>query len=154
MECLTPESEIKRACNNIRFFSFAEKTNPLQCEDQINDFLDTILEFKKSLNEKTQKLFEINGEMERLTWFNDLNKECLMLINDLIASAKDLHSALIRQYVRMNYIRAKGVAKHEIKDFKNSIDELKETYIDLESVFFYLPEIPDFVETTKQLSLV
>ena len=77
-----------------------------------------------------------------------------MLTNDLISAAKDLHSSLVRQYISLDFLRKKGVAKEEIKEFKTSIDELKETYQDLESVFFYLPEMPEFVETTKQLSLV
>ena len=54
----------------------------------------------------------------------------------------------------MNDLRKKGIAKEAIKDFKNSIDELKEAYEDLESVFFFLPEMPDFKETTSKLSLV
>ena len=83
-----------------------------------------------------------------------MDEECLMLINDLISSAKDLRSSLIRQYVSLGFLKKKGIAKEEIKDFKNSLDELKETYQDLESVFFYLPEFSGFTETTKQLSLV
>ena len=39
-------------------------------------------------------------------------------------------------------------------EIKNSIDELKESYEDLESVFFFLPKMPDFVETTTKLSLM
>ncbi len=31
---------------------------------------------------------------------------------------------------------------------------LKESYQDLESVFFFLPEIAEFKDTTKQLSLI
>ena len=77
-----------------------------------------------------------------------------MSLNDLIASIKDAHSILIKQYVSLNYIRSKGIAKEEISKFKSSIDDLKESYQDLESVFFFLPEIPDFKETTKQLSLI
>jgi hypothetical protein len=65
-----------------------------------------------------------------------------------------LHSTLIRQYVSLNLIRSKGIAKDEIKNFKNAVDDLKENYQDLESVYFFLPEIPDFKETTKLLSLV
>lgn len=54
----------------------------------------------------------------------------------------------------MNAIRKKGIAKEEVNEFKNAIDELKETYFDLASVFFFLPKMPEFVETTKQLSLI
>ena len=83
-----------------------------------------------------------------------MDQECLMVANDLISAAKDLSSSLVRQYVSMNIIRSKNIARDEIKDFKNSIDEFKESYMDLESILFFLPEMPDFVETTKQLSLV
>ncbi|HET7360362.1 MAG TPA: hypothetical protein VFI78_00345, partial [Salinimicrobium sp.] len=104
--------------------------------------------------DKTYRIYQANENIEKLTWLNDLDDECLMIINDLISATKDLHSSLVRQYVSMNYIHRQGIAKEDIKDFKNSIDELKEAYSDLEAVFFFLPEMPDFVETTKQLSLV
>ena len=77
-----------------------------------------------------------------------------MLINDLISSARELRSSLVRQYVLINPFRTKGIAKEEIKDFKNSIDELKEVCQDLDSVFFFLPENSEFQEITKELSLV
>ncbi len=77
-----------------------------------------------------------------------------MLINDIISVGKDLDSSLIRQYVGFDFLRKKGIAKEEIKNFKKSIDGLKESYSDLESVFFFLPEISEFKETTKLLSLV
>jgi hypothetical protein len=116
--------------------------------------LDSLLEFRKSLKEKTETIISFNDRIERITWYNDLDEECYMLINDLISTIKDLHSSLIRQYISMNYIRQKGIAKEEIREFKNTIDVLKENYQDLESVFFFLPEISEFKETTKLLSLV
>ena len=77
-----------------------------------------------------------------------------MMLNDIISLAKDLRSSLIRRYVSMNVLRQKGIAKKEIKEFKIAIDDLKETYEDWESIFFFLPKMPDFIETTKKLSLV
>lgn len=154
MECLSHKSEIANTFSNIRSFSFQEKKTPLIDEEKVNAFLDAILDFKSGLQEKTDKIYEINEKIEGLTWFNDLDEESLMLLNDLISSAKDLRTSLIRQYVSMSVFRKKGIAKEEIKDFKNAIDELKESYEDLESAFFFLPEMPDFVETTRKLSLV
>lgn len=61
---------------------------------------------------------------------------------------------MIHQYVLMGKLRKNGIAKEEIKAFKNAIDELKESYEDLESVFFFLPKMPDFTDTTKKLSLI
>lgn len=154
MECLSNKSEIANTFSNVRSFSFQEKKSPLLDQERVNSVLDAILDFKSSLKEKTAKIYNINEKIEEITWFNDLDEESLMLLNDLISSAKDLRTTLIRQYISMNYLRKKGIAKEEIKDFKNSIDELKESYEDLESVFFFLPEMPDFVETTSKLSLI
>lgn len=154
MECLSHKSEISNTFSSVRNFSFEEKKVSIFDEERMNAFLDAILEFKITFQRKTEKIVEINDRVERLTWFNDLDKESLMLINDLISSIKDLYSTLIRQYVSLNIIRSKGIAKDEIKNFKNAIDDLKENYQDLESVYFFLPEIPDFKETTKSLSLV
>jgi len=154
MKTITHRAEIETTFSSVRAMSFNEKKSPFLEEEKINAFLDAVLDFKKTLAEKTQKLYDINERIEKLTWFNDLDDECLMLINDLISTAKDLRSTLIRQYISMNFLRKKGIAKEEIKDLKNAIDELKETYEDLESVFFFLPQMPAFAETTRQLSLV
>lgn len=154
MECLSYKSEIVDIFSNIRSFSFQEKKTPTFNEEKINSFLDAILDFKNNLKEKTDKIYNVNERIEKITWFNDLDEESLMLLNDLISSAKDLRTSLIRQYISMNFFRKKGIAKEEMKDFKDAIDELKESYEDLESVFFFLPKMSDFVETTSKLSLV
>ncbi len=154
MACLTHKEEITNTFTSVRTFSFDEKKSPFMDQERMNFFLDAILEFKKSLVDKTEKMQFITNKIEKITWFNDLDEECLMMINDLISGIKDLRSTLIRQYVSMNFLRKKGIAKQEIKNFKLSIDDLKEIYQDLESVYFFLPEIPEFKETTKQLSLI
>jgi hypothetical protein len=154
MECLSHKAKIQDTFTNVRDFSFSEKRNPMSDDEMNNRFLDAILDLQKLLTDKTEKIYEVNESIEKLTWFTDLDEECLMLTNDLISAAKDLRTSLIRQYISLVFLRNKGIAKQEIKDFKNSIDELRESYEDLESVFFFLPEFPDFVETTKQLSLV
>jgi len=154
MECLSNKSEIVDTFSNIRDFSFREKRTPLMNEERKNLFLDAILDFKNELNGKTHKISDIIDRIEKVTWFNNLDEESLMLLNDLISAAKDLKSSLIRQYISMNIFGKKGIAKDEIKDFKNSIDELKESYEDLEFVFFFLPEMPEFIETTRKLSLI
>lgn len=154
MEYLSHKSEIVNTFSNVRSFSYQEKKTPLMDEERVNLLLDAILDFKSNLKAKTDKIYNVNEQIEKITWFNDLDEESLMLLNDLISSAKDLKTSLTRQYISMNSFRKKGIAKEEINDFKNSIDELKESYEDLESVFFFLPEMPDFVETTSKLSLV
>jgi acyl carrier protein phosphodiesterase len=154
MNCAVHRKDIVDTFSSVREMSFKEKQSPFMDESNMDAFLDAILDFKKSLVEKTNQVTSLNEGMEKLTWHSKLDDECLMLLNDLISAAKDLRSSLIRQYVSMAGLRSKGIARSEIKAFKNSIDELKENYEDLESVFFYLPEMPGFKETTKKLSLV
>jgi hypothetical protein len=154
MESLTYKTRISETFEKVRKLSFEEKKNSAFDEAKINKLLDKILEFKRLFIDKTIKINSIVEKIEQLTWFNDLDNETLMSINDLISSIRDLHSSLIRQYISLNNIRSKGIAKEEIKSFKTAIDDLKEVAADLESRFFFLPGIPDFQETTKELSLV
>lgn len=154
MECLSRKAELENVVSDVRAFSYSEKKSPIFDEKRLNYFLDAILEVKQFLSDKTERINKLNDDLEKLTWHDDLDEDCLMLINDLIATARDLHSSLIRQYVQMNFIRSKGIAKNEIIEFKTSVDELKEICSDLESTFFFLPKIPGFLETTKSLSLI
>lgn len=154
METTSSKTEIANTFSSVRTFSFEEKKSPFLDEKTVNKFLDTILSLKESLKTKSEKVNDINNSLESITWFNDIDEESLMLINDIISAAKNLHSSLVRQYVQLGTLRQKGIAKEEIKELKCSMDELRESSEDLESVFFFLPQMPDFVETTKQLSLV
>lgn len=154
MEATSYKTEIASTFSSVRNFSYKEKKSPFLDEKLVNKFLDTILSVKESLKTKSEKINDINTRLENLTWFNDLDEESLMLINDIISATKNLHSSLVRQYVQLASLRKKGIAKEEIKEFKYSMDELRESSEDLESVFFYLPQMPDFLETKKQLSLV
>lgn len=118
MECLSHKSEIVDIFSNVRSFSFQEKKAPSFNEERINSFLDAILDFKNSLKEKTDKIYNVNERIEKITWFNDLDEESLMLLNDLISSAKDLRTSLVRQYISMNFFRKKGIAKGRNKRFQ------------------------------------
>jgi len=154
MESLKYKSRISKTFENVRKLSFEEKKDSLFDEAKINKFLYKILEFKRMFTEKTNKTNSLIENIEQITWFNNLDNESLMSINDLISSVRDLHSSLLRQYIFLNSLRSKGIAKKEVKKFKASIDDLKEIAADLDSRFFFLPNIPDFQETTKELSLV
>jgi hypothetical protein len=143
--------------NNTREFSYHEKRNPIEFDEtEQNKFLDNILELKRLLNKKVEKINEIVNDLQKITWVDSIanDEESLKIINDIISLLKDLHSTLVRQYVMLNGVRKRGIAKAESKNYKNAMDDIKESYIDLESVFFHLPEMPEFIDTTKQLSLV
>lgn len=144
------QDKIQFVVDEVKNTSFKEKTH----EEKVNDFLDAILSFKKNLNSRVSKMYKLIEKMESLTWYTDVSKDDLMKLNELIAAARDLHSILIRRYVSFNtpLIRKKGIAIEELKAFKHSIDDFRETYEDLESIFFFLPKYSEFIETTKQFS--
>jgi len=154
MDCLSTKETINNTFEIVRDTSFSEKTSGIPTENQVNKFLDKILYLQKYLNDKAEKIEDINERLERLTWLNDIDEDSLRQLNGLIASAKDLHSVLIRQLVNLNDFRKKGLAKEAIKRFKSAIDTLKEIISDLESAFFFLPAMPHFLDNTKELSLL
>ena len=154
MDSLNYTPKISATFETVRKFSFEQKQEASFDEEKINNFLDKILDFKQVFSAKTEKINSLVEKIEQITWFNNPDSDSLILINDLISSIRDLRSSLLRQYVSLNFIRTKGIAKDEIKNFKTAIDDLKEIASDLESIFFFLPNISEFKETTKELSLI
>ena len=154
MDSLNYIPKISATFETVRKFSFEQKQEASFDEEKINNFLDKILDFKQVFSAKTEKINSLVEKIEQITWFNNPDSDSLILINDLISSIRDLRSSLLRQYVSLNFIRTKGIAKDEIKNFKTAIDDLKEIASDLESIFFFLPNISEFKETTKELSLI
>jgi hypothetical protein len=154
METISYKSKISETFENVRKLSFEEKKESAFDEVKINRLLDAILELKKIYTDKTITINSLVEKIEQITWFSDVDNDSLMKINDLISSIRDLHSSFLRQYISLNFFRSKGIAKEEIKNFKASVDDLKDIASDLESRFFFLPDIDGFQETTKELSLV
>lgn len=156
MECLEHRKHVANTVTKVRQFSFKEKKNPHFSNDEIiNQFLDTIIEMKRLLISKTEKIDEINQLIEECTWIDGhVDDDFLMIVNDLISALRDLRSTLVREFVLLSVVKRRNIAVKEINKFKQSIDDLKESYEDLESVFFYLPRMSDFNETTKLLSVL
>src|ERR1035437_5220775 len=109
MECLTHKCEIQATFDTVRSITFNEKRSSFLDEDVMNSFLDRILVFKNELKAKTERITDINSKLENITWYSDLNDDSLMLLNDLISVTKDLHSSLVRQYVKLSFMKNKGV---------------------------------------------
>lgn len=138
MDSITYKPQILETFENVRNFSFEEKKEAVMDETKMNKFLDRIIDFKKSLKIKTDKIEEIIESSEKITWFNHLDDDSLLIVNDLVSSIRNLHSSLHRQYISLQYIREKGIAKVEMKNFMSAIDDLKEIANDLDSRFFFL----------------
>lgn len=151
---LNNKTQINSTFNYVREFSVTEKQSPLCNEEVMNLFLDKVLEFQSFLKDKTNRINTINSRIESLTWFENITDENLLAINDIISASRDLHTTLIRLYVRINNKKFRSIAKTDISVFKLALDDFREIFNDLESVYFLLPKMPEFIETTKQLELV
>ncbi|RFS16083.1 hypothetical protein [Emticicia sp. C21] len=123
-------------------------------EEIVNHFLDKILELKSHLKEKTEELDLLNQRAEKLTWLNNVDDECLEKLAEIIQIIKDIHSIVIRHYADLNPLRLRGIAVQELKMFKQAIDDMKENYQDLNSIFFVLPQMTEFTDTTKKLEML
>ncbi len=137
--------------NEVSDISFNEKRNTKTEEEIINTFLDAILVFEKELTDKTEKINFISEKIEEISWFSGFSEEDLRELNDLIAVAREVRASLIRQYISFNFFRLKGIAKNQILLFKQSIDNFTETYSDIDSILFKLPNNTNFQDTTRQL---
>lgn len=151
------KEQIDKTLINITDLSYKEKKEPVFSEEKINEFLDSILALKEALKAQTNNINEVIEAVEGITWFTDLDEASLIKVNHIIALIGDLHATLIRQYARLNGNQKKSshtrsIAKEELTEYKNAIDDLKESSQDLEAVFFHLPKNEAFVETMKNLS--
>jgi hypothetical protein len=154
MNTIASQPQIKETVDTARFLSFEEKREAYFNESKLNRFLDQILEFKKLIALKTTKIEELTEKMELITWLNQLDEGSLLLVNDLISTVRDLHLTLLRQYKSAETLLLKGVGEAEILAFKDAIDDLNDVSNDLESRFFYFSKNEEFINITKELSLL
>ena len=91
MEGLTYKPQILETFQQVRNFSFEEKKESVIDEIKMNKFLDSIIDFKQSLKIKTDKIEEIIENTEKITWFNNLEDDSLLIVNDLVSSIRNLH---------------------------------------------------------------
>ncbi len=154
MNTIAYHPKIKETVDSARFLSFEEKKEAYCNESKINKLLDEILELKRLYAKKTGKIEMLIEKMEQITWIDQLDQESLLLVNDLISAVRDLYSSLMRQFKSTESLLTKGIAETEISNFKNAVDDLNDVANDLESRFFYLSKNEEFIQITKELSLV
>jgi hypothetical protein len=85
MEGPTYKPQILETFQQVRNFSFEEKRESVIDEIKMNKFLDSIIDFKQSLKIKTDKIEEIVENTEKITWFNNLDDDSLLIVNDLVS---------------------------------------------------------------------
>jgi len=137
--------------SDFRTISYTEKK--MSYEDSVNRFLDAINSVKKRIEEKVFNLKKITAQIQTIPWFENVQIEELIIINELIVLSKDVKISLSKQYIFLNNkLKIKGIAKDEIKKFKLAIDDFTGAYENVEFVFFELPHDKEFNEITQKLA--
>ena len=154
MSTLTLNQEIKKTFDQVKALGFKQKQQLLSEQEIVDRFLDAIPKFKKELIYRTNIMEDIADKVDLISRMGKPSQAALKELNGLISVLRDWHSVMVRDYVSLNSIRKHNIAKGEIKAYKAAIDGLKEGYEDLESIYFFLPSIPEFKETTRDISLI
>ena len=105
----------------------------------------------KSIVNRTELYNEIIKEMEEFTWLT-LSESDLKILNDIIAFSRDIYSTEMETYNSSDAMIKWGISSVIIDKYRDSVETFKETYEDLESIFFFLPNNPDFIQANKELS--
>jgi hypothetical protein len=151
MECLTAKDKINKTFIEVSELSKSKNTKIID-QIVIDNILDRIIEFQSNIQGKADKINFINSKFQELTWVNNIDNECLLLLRKLIDTSKVLHNKMIKYYVSLNWAIKRGIANEAMKNFKLSLDDLKEYNQDLEDLFFNLPEDEYFTERVNLLS--
>jgi hypothetical protein len=150
METLAVKSKIKDAINEVLDLSQKQLSEKKINEQAINKFLDQILDFQNTLNEKTNSIIHVNLKFSEFSRFSDaVDEECLQLIRQVLDLSIMWHQRLLRFYVDLNWIRNHNIGNGVIVDFKTAVDDLKEYNQDIEDLYFNI-EIDDTLNATVQ----
>ena len=138
--------------NEVR--EIEEKHVPTQ--EEIDNFLDAINGIKGDLIKSTSSMLKVTEILEELSWFDrkqmsEPEKESL---DTIFKDIGELHPLFIKRYLALTTLRLKGIAKDEIKAYKNAIDDLKEISEDVKYTLYNIGENDDFNSITSSLSLL
>ena len=140
------KDRLSAVAEQVGEISFTTKRNQLSQED-IDQFLDSILLLKKRLITDCDKLDTLVNLVESITWFDrELDEEELKMVHDIVTKLQDLYSSFNRRLHILKSIKERGIATDYINNLRDSIDSLKECSTDLEAVYFNLPQIPEYKE--------
>lgn len=121
-------------------------------EERMNNFLDSILRLKKKITKQTNGLKKLDSLFTELTWYDITNIEEEILLKDVIAKAKGLHSKYIRNYASMKKgLWQENICRLEISEFKDALDDFEESIYEVEEIFFTLRKDDEFNELMNSL---
>ena len=121
-------------------------------QERINNFLDSINKLKVSLNNRVEKLKQIDSLFAQLTWVDIKSKEDEELIKKIIIDSKKFHSKLLRNYVNLkNSLWQSNICREEITCYKNILDDIEDSVFEIEQIFFSLITDEEFNNLLKSI---
>ena len=121
-------------------------------QERINNFLDSINKLKVSLNNRVEKLKQIDSLFAQLTWVDVKSKEDEELIKKIIIDSKKFHSKLLRNYVNLkNSLWQSNICREEITCYKNILDDIEDSVFEIEQIFFSLRTDEEFNNLLKSI---
>lgn len=120
-------------------------------EEEINEVLDLIISFKNNLVESTTAIERITEDLEKISWYEINDSVVLQKMIEFLSNCKSLRKTLIKKYLSFAELRADGIARDEIRQYKNAVDVFTEVYTDLEFIFIKSPIDIEFCDITSQL---
>ena len=129
-------------------------TNELSEDEKINHFLDSILDFKKSLKRRTEKLRHIDELLSEFTWVEqEMTANDEKMLKKLFDSVDVFHKKAIVYYANMRTIFWKHkIARQELSDFKGALDDIEESNLEVRQILFDIRKDDDFMNEIRKIA--
>ena len=122
-------------------------------QEIIDEFLDSINSLKRILRKSTKALRSADESLSSITWLDDSETKNDKELAEIIDGGLAGHRILIMNYVKMRRtLWQDNVAKKELADFKDAIDDFEETLFELNQIFFELRKDEEFNELVDKVA--
>jgi len=145
--------EINKKVNRI-LTQESKITNDLSEDEKINHFLDSILDFKKSLTRRTEKLRYIDELLSQVTWVEqEITADDEKMLKKLFGKVDEFHKKAIVYFANMRTIFWKHkIARQELSDFKVALDDIEESTLEVRQILFDIRKDDDFMNDLRKIA--
>lgn len=121
-------------------------------DNPCDENLDLINKVRANFFGSTEAMEDIIGKLQSLTWtIVEPTSDDVKSIADLISLGRQLLKGAASIVSSYQPLWERGVIITEIREFKEVTEHFTEVLDDIESVYFKLPNLPGFNDTTHEL---
>lgn len=114
-------------------------------QKNIDCFLDSINDLKKVLRDGSKSLKRVDDLLGLVTWFENVGHDDEKGLMEMIDYCLEAHGFMLRQYVQVRRVFwPLNIARKEMSDFKDALDNMEESLFELNQIFFELRKDPKF----------